>query len=630
MERILEDTHEELPPYLQYHIMRSGISDFYLTTNPDRQHANEPIGPSYYIHILTSQKPTADAWLNSSRNSENRKPSQNMEEDDDEDGSLSIVILVHDFDNEPDSVSANSKDSSELNTDLISKGQLVPVIHMRRHDGDHKIKVDILEGSKVEWNFDLELHTDPYSGKSKFSFTDPWGKKWGLVGKTLICCQSSETGEVISRFEKKSDGSKIGSFMLEQAALKMLDLMIAVHMGAYCFWQVERQPGKLINVATGIFEHNRKVVNPSGDVVKIKKNNKKKTGKRFFSFGFKKKSITGGNSTSQTVSASDETNDQKMNSSVNEGIGPNVIKTPENEIDEIAMGTDAIAITPGTPKIFVSEADSRQDATTSVSDQPSKSSLYTLRLVERHGDKTKEFSKSMAQQQSSTIDATSEYQNGGNLLVIDGSTGSQSPRFSTSEDNIYDTSLRRSSSKRSTRSGRRVSLTLNLKPAEPSPEASGSPYDSMFSRSALSRTPSSASSGSSTENNRQSYISAADFYHSCDENRPPLRSPNSLNSGRRSSQNMNFFQSMPAIEAHPSEQAQSIWQPPEPAQSIRQRPSESKPNTGQLSRQSQSIWQVQSPKIMSLQDIQSEVTKISRDSKRVSKRLSMLGFFSKT
>ncbi|KAK7205541.1 hypothetical protein BZA70DRAFT_162164 [Myxozyma melibiosi] len=228
---------EDEPSSLKYHIMRNGKRDYYLTTNPSVKHYNANIGPSYYVRVTSEENELA----------------QKQQHGDDIDASFSLVILVHNYDN-VDLSDAERLEQGDAGFDDKFNSSLVPIIHVTRNDGESKIAVTVLgdEGSQV-WKTELQLHADPYTGKSKFVFADPWNDQWSLVGKEHIICENYRNGAAIAEMEKKKiTNDKIGWLTLSESALKMLDLMIAVHMASYCFWQYEHKPSKLAAIATGL------------------------------------------------------------------------------------------------------------------------------------------------------------------------------------------------------------------------------------------------------------------------------------------------------------------------------------------------------------------------------------------
>ncbi|KAK9479356.1 hypothetical protein V1514DRAFT_319117 [Lipomyces japonicus] len=241
----------DVPPFLRYHILRNGQSDLYLTTNPDQKHFNDPVGPSYYIRILTANAETSNAVPSDSRTkSEISRRISNG--DVDTDSSFSIVVLVHDYDNSKSATFSRLEDS----TGMIDNGSLIPIIHVQRFDGESKISLRILDDNgSLEWQGSIELHSDPYNGRDWFVFVDPWDKRWNLVGREHIRCESQRDPMAVSSLENKFlSGPKVGWLTLQRPALKMLDLMVAIHIAVYLFWKVETKPSKLTKVASGFPE----------------------------------------------------------------------------------------------------------------------------------------------------------------------------------------------------------------------------------------------------------------------------------------------------------------------------------------------------------------------------------------
>ncbi|KAK9365984.1 hypothetical protein V1509DRAFT_631284 [Lipomyces kononenkoae] len=239
---------DEQPTSLKYHIIQSGGSDYYLTTNPNQKHINDPIGPSYYVRVSTA----------SSNGFGEKSYQAAVDAPNDSDGSFSITIFVHDYDNVSVSMHSNDDDDDDDDEEQSinlqeQNGLLVPIMHIRRIDGESKMAVTVIDNGENIWETIVALHRDPYSGESKFVFLDPWERRWSLSGKDGIKCTSSLGDEPISTLEKKVlADSKIGWITLERPALKMLDVMVGVNMAVYCFRTYEFNPSRLTAIATGI------------------------------------------------------------------------------------------------------------------------------------------------------------------------------------------------------------------------------------------------------------------------------------------------------------------------------------------------------------------------------------------
>ncbi|KAK9356475.1 hypothetical protein V1523DRAFT_401965 [Lipomyces doorenjongii] len=248
------------PTSLKYHIVRNGGSDYYLTTNPNQKHIHDPIGPSYYVRVSAASR------VSRLKSNLAAKDSQ-----DESDGSFSVIIFVHDYDNV--SVSAHSNEDSEQPVKYNEQGGLlIPIMHIRRIDGESKMTVTVLDNGENIWETAVALHSDPYTGESKFVFLDPWDRRWSLEGKDGINCTSSLYDEPISNLERKLlADSKVGWITLESPALKMLDLMVGVNMAVFCFRNYELNPSRLTTIATGILHADLNTVKTSQTTTKKKK-----------------------------------------------------------------------------------------------------------------------------------------------------------------------------------------------------------------------------------------------------------------------------------------------------------------------------------------------------------------------
>ncbi|KAK9374311.1 uncharacterized protein V1513DRAFT_416194 [Lipomyces chichibuensis] len=248
------------PKSLKYHIIRSGGSDYYLTTNPNQKHIHDPIGPSYYVRVSAASRGSGLKSNLASKDAQNES-----------DGSFSVIILVHDYDNV--SVSAHSNEDGEQSVKYNEQsGLLIPIMHIRRIDGESKMTVTVLDNGENIWETVVALHSDPYTGESKFVFLDPWDRRWSLEGKDGITCTSSLYDEPISNLERKLLAeSKVGWITLESPALKMLDLMVGVNMAVFCFRNYELNPSRLTTVATGILHADLNTVKTSQTTTKKKK-----------------------------------------------------------------------------------------------------------------------------------------------------------------------------------------------------------------------------------------------------------------------------------------------------------------------------------------------------------------------
>ncbi|KAK9241470.1 hypothetical protein V1525DRAFT_352144 [Lipomyces kononenkoae] len=270
VDNVGEELHQDdQPTSLKYHIFRSGGSDYYLTTNPNQKHIHDPIGPSYYVRVSTAGRKSKEATVDAQNDS---------------DGSFSITIFVHDYDNV--SVSSHSNEDSEQPNDMHEQqGLLVPIMHVRRIDGESKMTVTVIENGENVWETTVALHSDPYTGDSKFVFLDPWDRRWSLAGKDGIKCTSSLSDEPISTLEKKvlSD-AKIAWITFERPALKMLDLMVGVNMAVFSFRNYEFNPSRLTAIATGILHADLNATKISQAKAKAKK--------RGFRISFTKKAET--------------------------------------------------------------------------------------------------------------------------------------------------------------------------------------------------------------------------------------------------------------------------------------------------------------------------------------------------
>ncbi|KAK9387306.1 hypothetical protein V1515DRAFT_555539 [Lipomyces mesembrius] len=248
------------PTSLKYHIVRSGGSDYYLTTNPNQKHIHDPIGPSYYVRV------SAASGASGLKSNLAAKDAQ-----DESDGSFSVIIFVHDSDNV--SVSAHSNEDSEQPVKYNEQGGLlIPIMHIRRVHGESKMTVTVLDNGENIWETAVVLHSDPYTGESKFVFLDPWDRRWSLEGKDGITCTSSLYDEPISNLERKLlADSKVGWITLESPALKMLDLMVGVNIGVFCFQNYELNPSRLTTIATGILHADLNTIKTSQTTTKNKK-----------------------------------------------------------------------------------------------------------------------------------------------------------------------------------------------------------------------------------------------------------------------------------------------------------------------------------------------------------------------
>ncbi|KAK9344323.1 hypothetical protein V1522DRAFT_410697 [Lipomyces starkeyi] len=248
------------PTSLIYHIVRSGGSDYYLTTNPNQKHIHDPIGPSYYVRV------SAASGVSGLKSNLAAKDAQ-----DESDGSFSVIIFVHDYDNV--SVSAHSNEDGEQPVKYNEQGGLlIPIMHIRRIDGESKMTVTVLDNGETIWETVVALHSDPYTGESKFVFLDPWDRRWSLEGKDGVACTSSLYDEPISSLERKLlADSKVGWITLESPALKMLDLMVGVNMAVFCFRNYEFNPSRLTTIATGILHADLNTIKTSQTTTKKKK-----------------------------------------------------------------------------------------------------------------------------------------------------------------------------------------------------------------------------------------------------------------------------------------------------------------------------------------------------------------------
>ncbi|KAK9320365.1 hypothetical protein V1517DRAFT_210724 [Lipomyces orientalis] len=251
---------DEEPTSLKYHIVRSGGSDYYLTTNPNQKHIRDPIGPSYYVRVSAA---SGSSGANRGHAVEDA-PSE-------PDGSFSVIVFVHDYDNVSVSAPSNGDHKQPVKCHEFD-GSLVPIMHIRRIDGESKITVTVLDNGESIWETVVALHSDPYTGESKFVFLDPWERRWSLEGNDGIKCISPLYEEPISNLERKfMEDSKIGWIKFERAALKMLDLMVGVNMAVFCFRNYERNPSRLTTVATGILHADLNTVKASQGGTKKKK-----------------------------------------------------------------------------------------------------------------------------------------------------------------------------------------------------------------------------------------------------------------------------------------------------------------------------------------------------------------------
>ncbi|KAK9243257.1 hypothetical protein V1506DRAFT_516420 [Lipomyces tetrasporus] len=256
----IELYRDEEPTSLKYHIVRSGGSDYYLTTNPNQKHIRDPIGPSYYVRVSAV----------SGSSGANRGPAAEDAQGE-SDGSFSVIVFVHDYDNVSVSAPSNG-DHKQTGQCHEFDGSLVPIMHIRRIDGESKIIVTVLDNGESIWETVVALHSDPYTGESKFVFLDPWDRRWSLEGNDGIKCISPLHEEPISNLERKiMADSKIGWIKFEPPALKMLDLMVGVNMAVFCFRNYERNPSRLTTVATGILHADLNTVKASQGGTKKKK-----------------------------------------------------------------------------------------------------------------------------------------------------------------------------------------------------------------------------------------------------------------------------------------------------------------------------------------------------------------------
>ncbi|KAK9467930.1 hypothetical protein V1512DRAFT_260381 [Lipomyces arxii] len=235
------------PDSLRYHIFRSGKSDYYLSTNPSAKYLNVPVGPSYYIRVLT---------MKTQHPADSIRPKPDSSDDEDSDNSFSIVVLVHEYDNELETQGHSGLNDDTQSQDVYdsrNNSSLVPIMHIRRQHGESEIHVSVVENGEFVWETDLKLHCDPYTGKSKFVFRDPWHREWEIVGKENLKCSAYLQENTISTLDRKHmPDAKIGWLSLSQVALKMLDLMVGVNMSVQCFWSLEHDVSQLTRVATGL------------------------------------------------------------------------------------------------------------------------------------------------------------------------------------------------------------------------------------------------------------------------------------------------------------------------------------------------------------------------------------------
>ncbi|KAK9450864.1 uncharacterized protein V1518DRAFT_411898 [Limtongia smithiae] len=224
------------PTTLKYHIIRQSESDFTLSTNPTAKHYDANVGPTYAARLSTFVQGTAP----------------NNHDIDDHDSSFSLLISVHQYDNFDESRGLDPKKTDDLEKYLDTT--LIPIVHVQRDDGASTMSVTVMDDNgQTSWKTEMQLHSDPYTGKSKFVFADPWGKQWAIVGKEELTCEGYTGPGLIAILErKKLAGPKVGWLTLQEKALDMLDIMIATHMAVYCFWHLEVRPSRLASVATGL------------------------------------------------------------------------------------------------------------------------------------------------------------------------------------------------------------------------------------------------------------------------------------------------------------------------------------------------------------------------------------------